>query len=320
MKEKIASIPAVRRFLLDQRFEYNNARDFSNLFTHENMLADRVRLGVYERAIDRYVKPGDVAIDLGTGTGILSLLACRKSPEKVYALDHSPVMRIAEKIAASHDSAAIRFIEKNSFDFNEKIKADVIIHDQIGDLLFEENLITAVSDLRDRFLKPGGRILPARFEFFLEPVKIKDEFHIPFLHENRYGSVDFKCLGSESGRGPAIRDLWFDQIDLYFSEEKPVHAFDLHTLQPDQFPKSFFVTRDILKSGRMDGFLFYFKMYFDEDIALKTDFSHPWLSWTRQLLRCESRELKAGQKMDLNFSIPHFQDTRQWAWSYNVRL
>ena len=44
---------------------------------HREYLSDRNRLDVYARAIAELVKPGAVVVDLGAGTGIMGLLACR---------------------------------------------------------------------------------------------------------------------------------------------------------------------------------------------------------------------------------------------------
>ena len=44
---------------------------------HGNMLADRVRMDAYAAALEAVVRPGSVVLDVGTGTGMFALPACR---------------------------------------------------------------------------------------------------------------------------------------------------------------------------------------------------------------------------------------------------
>ena len=45
--------------------------------------------------------------------------------------------------------------------------------------IFDESMVEAVIDLPDRCLKPGGRILPAKFEFYLEPMQLLERSKFP---------------------------------------------------------------------------------------------------------------------------------------------
>ena len=59
---------------------------FNNLYLHEQMLADAVRLRAYHRAIQRYVTSQDCVVDIGTGTGVLAFFAAaRESPQSLRA-------------------------------------------------------------------------------------------------------------------------------------------------------------------------------------------------------------------------------------------
>src|SRR5687767_824071 len=72
-KMALRKIPAVRRLY----YSMVNADAFDDLFWHDLMLADTVRVDHYARAIAKHVRPGMVVLDLGTGSGVLACLAAQ---------------------------------------------------------------------------------------------------------------------------------------------------------------------------------------------------------------------------------------------------
>jgi len=153
-------------------YDLINGSNFAGLEEHEEMLSDRVRVEAYHRGIQRTVQSGDVVLDLGTGTGLLAFMASRAGAKKVYAVEHSGVIEVAREIAAHNGFANIEFVRANSREFMPPEPVDVVLHEQMGDELFNENMLENVLDLRDRVLRPSGRILPARFRLFIEPVSM----------------------------------------------------------------------------------------------------------------------------------------------------
>ena len=61
--------------LMDIVYDLMNETNFGGLAEHEEMLSDSVRVEAYHRALRRNVAPGDVVLDLGSGTGLLAFLA-----------------------------------------------------------------------------------------------------------------------------------------------------------------------------------------------------------------------------------------------------
>jgi len=74
--------------------------DFLNY--HLSMLVDDVRTGSYGQAISRVVRAGDVVVDVGCGSGILSLLARRAGAKHVYAIESESVIEMAKLVAAKN--------------------------------------------------------------------------------------------------------------------------------------------------------------------------------------------------------------------------
>jgi type I protein arginine methyltransferase len=138
---------------------------------HRHYLADRTRIEKYAAAIARVVKPGDVVIDLGAGTGILGLLALRAGAGRVYAIDASPALELARAIAAANGvSDRIVFIRDRSTRARLPERADVVVGDQLGAFGYGAGVLEYFSDARARLLKPGGVTVPAVLTFIVAPV------------------------------------------------------------------------------------------------------------------------------------------------------
>ncbi len=127
------------------------------------MIADRKRMAAYEQALRQAVKPGSVVLDIGTGTGICALLACRLGARRVYAIEPSAVVEAAKEIARSNSYAdRIEFIQSWSTQVSLPEKADVIVSDLRDILPFFRRHIPSIADARRRLLAPGGLLIPQR--------------------------------------------------------------------------------------------------------------------------------------------------------------
>jgi protein arginine N-methyltransferase 1 len=134
-----------------------------SIFTHGCFIADRIRMDAYEAALRQAVKPGMVVLDIGTGTGILAMLACRFDARRVYAIESSDCIQVARDLAASNGYAdRITFIQGLSAQVTLPERADVIVSDLHGVLPFFRDHIPSIIDARRRFLAPGGVLIPGK--------------------------------------------------------------------------------------------------------------------------------------------------------------
>jgi protein arginine N-methyltransferase 1 len=125
------------------------------------MIADDVRMGAFVAALRGAVKPGAVVVDIGTGTGIFALLACRFGARRVYAIEPDDAIQVAREIAAANGfSDRIEFVQAVSTDVTLPERADVIISDIGGVLPWFRQHIPSIADARRRFLAPGGLLIP----------------------------------------------------------------------------------------------------------------------------------------------------------------
>ena len=147
-----------------------NFRIATRLIEHQRYLADRPRLEAYERALRQVVRPDDVVLDLGCGTGILGLLALRAGARKVYAVDDGPVLQLARQIARDNGyGEQVQHIRGHSTGVELPEQADLVVADQMAPFALGAGLLRCMRDDADRLLKPAARSVPAAIELLLAP-------------------------------------------------------------------------------------------------------------------------------------------------------
>jgi protein arginine N-methyltransferase 1 len=154
------------------------------------MIADRRRMDAYEWALRWAIKPGSVVLDIGTGTGIFALLACRLGAGRVYAVEPSDAMQVAREIAAANGCADhIRFIQDRSTRVSLPEQAQVIVSDLRGVLPCFEHHLTSIADARRRLLAPGGVLIPrcdTLWAAVVEAPELYRQMEAPW-EDNRFG-------------------------------------------------------------------------------------------------------------------------------------
>lgn len=147
---------------------------------YARMVADKVRMDAYLEALHRAVVPGSVVVDLGSGPGIFSLFACSYGARRVYAIEPSNSIQLGRDLAAANGYARrIEFIQGLSTKVSLPERVDVVIADLRGLLPYFTQNIPSMIDARERFLAPGGILIPQRDIIWGAVVEIPD-----FYNEN----------------------------------------------------------------------------------------------------------------------------------------
>jgi Ribosomal protein L11 methyltransferase (PrmA)/Arginine methyltransferase oligomerization subdomain len=140
---------------------------------HRAYLSDRIRLRRFRAAIREVVKPGDVVMDLGAGTGILGLLACEAGAARVYAVEAGGMIEAAREIARANGRAdRIVHLKGLSTEIELPEAADVVVADQLGHFGIEAGVTEFFRDARRRHLRRAARAIPSRVELFVAPVNV----------------------------------------------------------------------------------------------------------------------------------------------------
>jgi SAM-dependent methyltransferase len=159
---------------------------------HREYLSDKIRLDLFRKAIKQTVKPGDVVMDLGAGSGILGLFACEAGARRVYAVDSGGMIQIARELARANGFGdRVIGIQGLSTRVNLPEKVDVIVADQIGHFGFEAGVLQYFRDAAQRFLKPDGRTVPRRITLHSGAVTYPRGYRNAIFWSTRPAGFDF---------------------------------------------------------------------------------------------------------------------------------
>ncbi|MGI9607118.1 MAG: methyltransferase domain-containing protein [Acidimicrobiales bacterium] len=316
-----ASKLASNDWLMGLVYDLTNETNFAGLSEHEEMLSDTVRVNAYHEGIHRHVKPGDVVLDLGTGTGLLAFMASRAGAAKVYAVEHSDFIEVAQEVAAHNGIDNIEFVKANSREFHPPEKIDVVIHEQMGDELFNENMLENLLDLRDRVMRPGGRIhiIPGHFQLFVEPVSFHDSMRVRrFWNIDLPDGIDLSAIEQsvvaarfDTGR---TEQLWVrpGSVASTVGTPEPILEFDLNTLESiEALQVDHVVDRIATEDAIVDGFCVWFEAGFDDQTTLSTSPLAPVTSWGNRMFRLDE-PIAAGERIRAHVHLGNLVDPGTW--------
>lgn len=140
------------------------------------MLTDARRIEAYRQAVMKTVFE-KIVVDVGAGTGILSVMAAEAGANRVYAIEKSEIVRECIKLVKSKKlSQVIKVMNILAEDAPlAHDSADVIISEWMGYFLIYERMMPSVLNVRNRCLKPGGAMIPGKGKLFLAASSHKQE-------------------------------------------------------------------------------------------------------------------------------------------------
>jgi len=318
-KQRAENAPSLRKlqrwFRRSFRKQSWMMEEFASPLLQESLLLDKVRCDAYRDAIHRTVKPSDVVVDLGAGTGLLSFFALQAGARHVYAIEMSDIAdAAAELIAANGFQDRITLIRKNSKKVRLPERCDVLVTETLSAFCFDtENIIESVADARARFLKPEARIIPESADTFLLPFS-SDAFGAGRLPPQYY-DLDFN----------PFRKRLFKSYSIVPASGKPFSALSQPALcyqidfrKDSANPGKTFVPFRITAEGHLDGFLGWFEARLCEGVTLSNSPYLPLSHWWQLYLPTHDQpHYRPGQTI-LLYLDPNIR-SGEARWKYSVQ-
>ncbi len=295
---------------------------YRDLQNHESMLQDDVRCRAFRDALFEVVTPDSVVLDIGAGTGILSVFAAQAGARKVYAVERSPVAQCARQIIADNglsDRIEVFQGEMEAMELPEKV--DIIVSEWLGGYGVDENLLPIVIHARDRWLKPGGIMIPGITTSWMAPaydVYLQDD--IEFWYSRPYG-VDLSVVGDDSQRRTEATCHHIKPENLT-SDAQLMWTVDSHTCTPAQSSGTFEAKLEFVSEH--DGAVNVLAAWFETTSARTVELSNgpacPDTHWGRTVFPIgKTVPVKKGTRIKVHFvHEPHGKGYSNAKWVVEI--
>lgn len=181
------------------------------------MLSDRPRQEAYRDAIlnNRNLFENKTVLDVGAGTGILSVFCALAGAKKVYSIEASNIAALAREIVRENNFENVievhqtriedfKILNGDGTEAEDQHQIDIIVSEWMGFYLLHEGMLDSVIDARDKFLRPSGLMFPQTASISIAPCQL------PSLFDN-WSSVDGvqmqtfgKALRAQKSKKPEV--------------------------------------------------------------------------------------------------------------------
>ncbi|CAF1031280.1 unnamed protein product [Didymodactylos carnosus] len=287
---------------------------YDNFQVHELMLRDRARVSAYYDAMmkNKHLFQDKIVLDVGSGTGILSMFAAKAGAKRVYGVDACPnICKIAnELVKYNRLQDVVQIINKQIEHVELDDYVDIIISEWMGFYLLHESMVESIIYARDNFLRPppspdivddddegnlkqSGIIFPSHAYLYCAPFvddKVRCEKQTMWMD---YFDLDLKPLlkyiPNSSLTECVIQTIETQQL---VHDQQLIYSIDLKTIKHDDIKQiksycEYYIEEDCIISG----FAFWFDCYFSSNnsnilhsVVLSTSPSAQKTHWQQTLV------------------------------------
>lgn len=280
---------------------------------HHTMLKDAIRTEAYR---DFILKNADalfrdkVVLDIGCGTGILSMFAAKAGAKHVHAIDMSEIIQKARQIIPDNGFSGVITLHHGMAEkvvaglLQEGVKVDVIISEWMGYFLLFESMLDSVVAVRDSIRALRSSADP---ELLVLPARCNISLACAALPRNRIDRTDFwddvygfrmKCMSDGIEREADVEVICADSL---CSESVEAFRFDCNDVTLDELEWSSEFEVKVTRECEMDALVGWFDIDFSRGVSssvcLDWDFPRSSLTLISRLggNRCsKKRSLTSG--------------------------
>lgn len=268
---------------------------------HFAMLNDIERNKAFETAIKRTVFEGCTVLDVGSGSGLLAMIAANHGASVVTSCEMvQPIAHIARQIVALNGfEDKIKIVGKKSDDLVLGLdlakKADVLITETIDCGLVGEGILPIIRHARQALLTANADIIPAKAVVKFSLLESSLVHNLNFVADAVSFNVSSFNIFSTVGYFPVRLWAWPHRL---LSQPKTALEFDfrLDLLEPRQEKLHLRVEH----SGIVHGIVFWFDLDLGNGIVLSNAIDNKASHWM-QAVQCFEKPLivEQGELLEL---------------------
>jgi len=267
---------------------------YSSHHIHEEMLKDTHRTTTYKNAIEGNKNDfkDKIVLDIGCGTGILSIFAARAGAKHVYAVDAAEIALFAREIVKDNgleDKITVIHgkMEEIEFPFGDG-EVDIIISEWMGYFLLYESMLDCVLWARDKYLnKSTGKMLPDRAIMYVAAIEDSSFMGEKLNFWDSVYDVNMSCMTKGLFRDPIVDTVPAENV---MSDECCVVDLDLVKMKKEDVEFSNFYSLTMKYNDRAHAFVFWFDAVFSDlenPVVLTTSPYKRYTHWKQSVLYLE---------------------------------
>jgi len=299
---------------------------YAHFGIHEEMLKDEVRTLTYRNAMfhNRHLFKDKIVLDVGCGTGILSMFAAKAGAKKVYGVEMSNIVEQAKKIVENNRyDGVIEIIQGKVEEIVLPVeKVDIIISEWMGYCLFYESMLDTVLYARDKWLAKNGMLFPDRATLYVSAIEDRQykEEKINFW-DNVYG-FDMSCIRKVAMMEPLVDVVEAKQV---ITNSCLVKEVDLYTVKKEDLAFSSPFVLQVRRNDYIHALITYFNIEFTK-CHKRTGFSTApesrYTHWKQTVFYLEDYiTVKNGEEVYGNFTMkPNERNNRDLDFEVKVEF
>jgi len=257
----------------DDAFAARNVRLLSGQMVqrwHFPMVSDGPRNRDYERALKKAIRPESVVLDIGAGTGLLSMMAARAGAAQVLACESNPALAAlaGEIIAANGYADRVKVLVKPSFqidpvnDFPGGVRPDVVVAEIFDAAVIGEGALNTFAHALSQLAASGAQVIPARATLY--GVLIQSDGVWREGAADTASGFDLSALNRYRPDCVGIEANSFDGAAL--SDDFAIFDFDFSRI--DAATRTISLEIPVTRAGVCHGILYWIKLHLDDELAL----------------------------------------------------
>merc|ERR1739844_507758 len=201
------------------------------------MLKDEVRTLTYRNSMwhNKHLFKGKTVLDVGCGTGILSMFAAKAGAAKVIGVDMSSIVDYAKKIVEDNNLSDVVTIIRGKVEEIELPvpKVDIIISEWMGYCLFYESMLDSVLFARDKWLADDGLMFPDRATLYITAIEDRQYKDDKINWWDDVYGFDMSCIKKVALQEPLVDVVDRNQV---VTNSCLLKEIDIQTCTKDDIP------------------------------------------------------------------------------------